>query len=208
MSAAARLFGATDPPLVLASRSASRRAMLEGAGLAFETVDAPVDERGLEARLGSAAPEIVALALAKAKARAGAEALSGRRALVLGSDSLVSVSGRRYDKPASREEAEAHLRAFSGRTMALHSAAALVQDGRMVWSAGRRASLKVRSLSDGFIAAYLDAEWPAIGACAGAFRIEGPGVHLFERIDGDRFTVLGVPLLPVLAALRKHGGLP
>ncbi len=126
---------------------------------------------------------------------------------MLGSDSLVEVEGRRFDKPASREEAAEHLRFFSGKVMTLHSAAALARDGRIVWIGGDFARLMVRDVSQDFIAAYLDAEWPAVSYCVGVFRIEGPGVHLFERIMGDQFTVLGMPLLPVLAALREEGAL-
>ncbi|MCH2488479.1 MAG: Maf family protein, partial [Erythrobacter sp.] len=126
---------------------------------------------------------------------------------VLGSDSLVEVEGRRFDKPGSRKEAAEHLRFFSGKTMTLHSAAALARQGRIVWIGGDFARLAVRDLSEDFIAAYLDAEWPAVSHCVGVFRIEGPGVHLIERIMGDQFTVLGMPLLPVLAALREEGAL-
>jgi septum formation protein len=190
--------------IVLASASASRRAMLAAAGVSFTAIPAAIDERALEAEMGEGAEAgEVAQALAAAKAAAVAEAHRGR--WVLGSDSLVEVAGRRFDKPASREEAAEHLRFFSGRTMTLHSAAALARDGRIDWVEGDFARLSVRELSEDFIAAYLDAEWPAVGACVGVFRIEGPGVQLFERISGDQFTVLGMPLLAVLAALRDRG---
>ena len=192
--------------LVLASKSASRRAMLEAAGVAFEAVPARIDERALEERLGDASADEIALTLARAKAAAVAILRPGR--LVLGSDSLVTVDGRRFDKPDSREDAARHLRFFSGRTMLLHSAAALLRDGQVLWSHAALATLRVRELSDGFIDSYLDAEWPAVGACVGVFRIEGPGVQLFEHIDGDQFTVLGMPLLPLLGALRELGEMP
>ena len=126
-------------------------------------------------------------------------------ALVLGSDSLVEVAGRRFDKPASRNAAAEHLRFFSGKAMHLHSAAALARDGAVIWQHGEVAVLQVRALSDSFIADYLAAEWPAVSACVGVFRIEALGVNLFESIEGSHFTVLGMPLLPVLAALRDHG---
>ena len=192
-------------PPVLASKSASRRAMLENAGVAFEAVSANVDERALEAEMAEAAPGEVAQALAAAKAVAVSQDMPGR--LVLGGDSLVEVDGQRFDKPGSAEQAAEHLRFFSGRTMHLHSAAALARDGRIAWIGHDRASLKVRELSDVFIADYLDAEWPAVAACVGVFRIEARGVQLFERIVGDQFTVLGMPLLQVLAALREEGAL-
>ena len=191
--------------MILASNSASRKAMLEAAGVAFVAEPAAVDERSLEAGLGAVPPATVALALAEAKARDVSTRHPG--ALVLGSDSLVEVAGRRFDKPASRDDAAEHLRFFSGKTMQLHSAAALVRDGRAVWHHTECASLTVRALSEPFIADYLDYEWPEVGHCVGVFRIEGRGVHLFETIDGSHFTVLGMPLLAVLAALRACGEL-
>jgi septum formation protein len=127
---------------------------------------------------------------------------------VLGSDSLVDVEGRRFDKPASREDAAAHLRFFAGKVMHLHSAAALARGEDILWSHGAMASLRVTAMSDAFIDAYLDAEWPAVAGCVGVFRIEARGVQLFEGIEGDHFTVLGMPLLPVLGALRDLGELP
>ena len=189
--------------IVLASQSASRKAMLEAAGVPFKAAPAHVDERGIEASLGDASPSEVALALAEAKALAGSAGHPGQ--LVLGSDSLVEVAGRRFDKPKSREDAADHLRFFSGKAMQLHSAAALARDGELVWRHGEVARLNVRSLSESFIADYLAAEWPEVRACVGVFRIEGRGVHLFESIEGSQFTVLGMPLLPLLGALRDAG---
>lgn len=189
--------------LILASKSASRRAMLDAAGVAHEAVPADIDERAVEANLEGAAPGEVAEALAIAKAAAVAALRPD--ALVLGSDSLVVCAGQRFDKPRSRAEAGEHLAFFSGTVMELHSAAALVRDGGCEWHHASLARLHVRELSPGFIEHYLDLEWPAIGHTVGAFRIEGPGVQLFEAIEGDQFTVLGMPLLPVLAALRKAG---
>jgi septum formation protein len=189
--------------LILASKSASRRAMLDAAGVSYESIPADIDERALEAGLAGAEPSDVAEALAVAKAAAVAALHPG--VLVLGSDSLVVCAGRRFDKPGSREEAGEHLRYFSGKMMELHSAAALVRDGGCLWSHASIAQLHVRDLSEDFIAHYLDLEWPAISHTVGAFRIEGPGVQLFEGIDGDQFTVLGMPLLPLLGALRDEG---
>ncbi|WP_260926061.1 Maf family protein [Novosphingobium sp. 9] len=191
--------------LILASQSASRRAMLEAAGIAHEPIPAHIDERALEAGLGDAPPEKIALALARAKAQAISAQAEGR--LVLGSDSLVECEGRRFDKPGSREGAAEHLRFFSGKVMRLHSAAALVRDGKVVWEAPARADLHVAPLSEAFIETYLDAEWPAIAGCVGCFRIEARGVQLFEHIEGDYFTILGMPLLKVQAALRQLGDL-
>ncbi|MBU1757164.1 MAG: Maf family protein [Alphaproteobacteria bacterium] len=192
--------------LILASGSASRQAMLEAAGVRFEVEKPDVDERALEAEMAGAEPEEIAQALSAAKA-AAVSALHPDTP-VLGSDSLVEVEGRRFDKPASREQAAEHLRFFSGKTMTLHSAAALAVDGRIVWVGSDFARLRVRELSEEFIAAYLDAEWPAVSYCVGVFRIEGPGVQLFASVMGDQFTVLGMPLLQVLAALREQAILP
>lgn len=190
--------------IVLASKSASRRAMLDAAGVAFEAQAADLDERALEAGLADAAPEQVALALAEAKALAIDEPARP----VLGSDSLVVVDRRRFDKPADREQAAEHLRFFSGKTMHLYSAAALARGGEVVWRHADVARLTVRDLSDNFIESYLAAEWPEVSYCVGVFRIEALGVQLFDTIEGDQFTVLGMPLLPVLGALRELGELP
>lgn len=189
--------------IVLASASASRQAMLAAAGVAFEAVPAAIDERALEAAMVGSAADEIAQALAAAKAAAVSADRAGE--WVLGSDSLVEVEGRRFDKPRSREEAAEHLRFFSGKIMTLHSAAALARDGRIDWIEGDFARLTVRELSEDFITAYLDLEWPAVSGCVGVFRIEGPGVQLFERVTGDQFTILGMPLFPVLAALRERG---
>lgn len=191
--------------ILLASKSASRRAMLDTAGIAHEAIPASLDERALEAGLAECAPGEIAEALSVVKAQAVASTHPGR--LVLGSDSLVMCGGRRFDKPESRARAAEHLHFFSGKVMELHSAAALVRDDTCEWSATSLARLHVRELSDGFIERYLDAEWPEVGHCVGVFRIEGLGVQLFDAIEGDHFTVLGMPLLGVLTALRELGEL-
>lgn len=191
--------------LILASQSASRRAMLTAAGVPHRAVPAYLDERALEAGLDGHAPDETARALACAKALAVSQ--DHPDALVLGSDSLVETAGRRFDKPASREDAGAHLRFFSGKVMRLHSAAALARGDAIIWQDSVTARLHVRDLSDAFIETYLDREWPQVAACVGVFRIEGLGAQLFERIEGDTFTILGMPLLPVLAALREQGEL-
>jgi len=192
--------------IVLASQSASRRAMLETAGIAFMAQPAHLDERAIEIGMKGATPDAIALALAEAKALAVSRQRPG--AIVLGSDSLVEVEGHRFDKPGTRAEAADHLRFFSGRTMQLHSAAALAIDGQAKWRHAALARLRVIEMSDAFITDYLDHEWPAVAGCVGVFRIEGRGVRMFEAIEGDHFTVLGMPLLAVLAALRELGELP
>ena len=191
--------------IVLASQSASRRAMLTAAGVPFEARNADVDETEIRRELiGVPACEIAGI-LAEAKALAVGMALPGR--VVLGGDSLVEVSGRLFDKPVSRENAAEHLRFFSGQEMHLHSAAVLMKDGKTLWRHCDVARLKVRKLGEDFIERYLAAEWPAVAGCVGVFRIEAMGVQLFEDIAGSHFTVLGMPLLPLLAALRANGEL-
>ncbi len=197
--------GLSRETIVLASGSASRKAMLEAAGVAFAVQPADVDERALEREMDGADAAEIAQALAAAKAGAVARTEAGK--LVLGSDSLVEVDGRRFDKPQSRAQAAEHLRFFSGKVMTLHSAAALARNERILWVGSDFARLRVRDLSENFIEAYLAAEWPDVSFCVGVFRIEGPGPHLFESIMGDQFTVLGMPLLQVLGALRDEGAL-
>lgn len=191
--------------LILASRSASRQAMLAAAGIIYEARPADVDEDAVRSAMGRADPGTIAQALADAKALAIA---APPDALVLGSDSLVFCGGRRFDKPACRAEAAEHLRGFSGQRMVLHSAATLVRGGAVIWRHAAAASLQVIAMSQGFIDDYLDHEWPAVAGCVGVFRIEGRGVQLFESIEGDYFTILGMPLLAVLGALRAEGLLP
>ena len=190
--------------IVLASKSASRRTMLTDAGVEFDVMPAAIDERELERTLGRVEPPRIATELARAKALS----IDAGTVPVLGSDSVLSVEGRRFDKPESRAQAADHLRFFSGRTMDLHSAAAIALGGRIRWDHCAHARLTVRNLSEDFIQRYLTAEWPEVGQCVGVFRIEALGVQLFEAIEGDHFTVLGMPLLPVLGALRELEELP
>lgn len=177
--------------------------MLEQAGVEFTQVPAQIDENGEKARHSD--PRSLATALAIAKA----QAVSSERPaeLVIGSDSVVSVDGRLFDKPRGRDEAAAHLRFFSGKSMELTSAVALATGGAAEWSHCDSALLQVRPLSEGFISAYLDAEWPDVGYCVGVFRLEARGVQLFETIDGSYFTILGMPLLPLLEELRGRGAI-
>lgn len=191
--------------LVLASTSAIRGTLLANAGVPYAAEAPGVDEQALKQGFPGD-DEALATRLAEAKALAVSEKRPG--ALVIGSDSLVSVEGRRFDKPAGRETAAEHLRAFSGRDMMLTSAVALARNGAVEWRFAGQATLAVRPLSEAFIASYLDTEWPEVRFCVGVFRLEGPGVQLFERIEGDHFTILGLPLLPLLGALRDRGALP
>lgn len=178
--------------------------MLTAAGVPFAALAAQVDEDAAKAALGRERPRDLADALAELKA----VKISAREpdALVLGSDSLAVLDdGTILDKPRDRDDAHAHLLRMSGRRHDLVSAAVIAEGGRPVWRHVEAARIHVRALSDPFIAAYLDAEWPAIAGCVGCYRVEGPGVQLFDRIDGSHFTVLGMPLLPVLGYLRQRG---
>ncbi|QNA85848.1 Maf-like protein [Sphingomonas sp. So64.6b] len=195
--------------LVLASKSASRRAMLTAAGVPFEAVAAGVDEESAKAAL--AGEGLAARDMADALAELKALKVSQRdgESLVLGSDSIVALEdGTMLDKPVDRAQAADHLRRLSGKRHELVSAAVMAEQGRAVWRIVDRAKMHVRPLSASFIETYLDAEWPAISGCVGCYRIEGPGAQLFSRIEGSQFTVLGMPLLPVLDYLRVRGVLP
>ena len=191
-------------PLILASASQIRQTMLDQAGIAHMAIAPDVDEAAIKARHDD--PGHAAIELAGAKALAVSGGYPG--AWVIGSDSMVTVGGRSFDKPASREEAADHLRVFSGKSMILTSTVALARDGSVDWAEADQATLKVRPLSEAFIQSYLDADWPSVGQCVGVFRLEGPGVQLFDSINGDHFTVLGMPLLPLLNALRQRGLVP
>jgi septum formation protein len=178
--------------------------MLEAADVAFEVEPSRIDESAVKREIGD--PRQIALGLAKAKATD----VSSRNAddWVIGSDSVVSVHGRLFDKPSNREEAAQHLRFFSGETMELTSGVALARAGTIEWIHGETCHLQVRVLTEGFIASYLDKEWPAVGHCVGVFRMEGRGVNLFRRVEGNHFAILGMPLIPLLEALRERGLIP
>jgi len=194
--------------LVLASRSSARRALLEAAGVRIEPDPADLDEAVFKGRLVGEGAD----ARAVAQALAGQKALvvSGRRPgeLVLGADQTLELDGTIYDKAASLDEARARLKLFSGRTHFLHSGAALARDGQLVWTMVDTARMTVRDLSDPFIAGYLLANQDAALSAVGGYWLEGQGAQLFSQVEGDYFTVLGLPLLPLLAELRRSGALP
>jgi nucleoside triphosphate pyrophosphatase len=190
-----------DQPLVLASQSRARRMLLENAGLACEAVPAAVDERALQREAGLAAPYEVALHLAKAKAVAVSS--SKRGSYVVGADQTLAVGERLFNKPADREQAMQQLSALAGRTHALHSAVTVVRDGEVLFAHVAVAWMAMRALTEREIEAYLDAAGDAVTSSVGAYQLESLGVHLFERIDGDHFTILGLPVLPLLAYFRE-----
>lgn len=185
--------------LILASTSPIRRHMLDVGGVDYEARRPAVDESAVKARLSDA--EKIAAELASAKALS----VGSDHDWIIGSDSVVSVGARLFDKPRDRDEAAEHLRSFSGKEMRLTSAVALARSGMVDWLHVETAILQVRQLSEEFVRSYLDAEWPDVGYTVGVFRLEARGVQLFSSIEGDHFTILGMPLLPLLGALRDRG---
>jgi septum formation protein len=194
-----------DQPLLLASQSAIRRAVLEAAGIPIEAQPAAIDERAIEAAAGVQDPAAVAALLAREKARAVSSIRPGR--LVLGADQTLALGDRRFSKPTDRVAARDQLMTLRGRTHALHSAVAAARNGEVVFEHCAVARLTMRPFSEPFLEAYLDVAGDAVLASVGAYQIEGLGLQLFERINGDHFTILGLPLPPVLEFLRYDGAL-
>jgi len=190
-------------PLVLASKSAVRRALIEAAGIPLEVAPADIDERAVEARAAAGSAADAASLLAREKARVGAGSARGR--WVVGADQTLALGPTRFTKPADRAAAREQLRKLSGRTHELHAAVALARDGRVIFSHVDTAKLTMRALSERFLDAYLDAAGAAVTASVGGYQLEGLGSHLFERIEGDYFTVLGLPLFALLGVLRREG---
>ena len=196
------LWLAADP-LVLASGSRVRQTLLEAAGVPTEVRAADIDERGMEAGAPPQPPGAIAALLAREKASVVEWRNPGR--LVLGADQILALDARRFAKPADRAAARAQLRALSGRTHELHSAIAFMQNTTVLFEHVSMARLTMRSFSDRFLDLYLDAIGSAATASVGAYQIEGLGIQLFERVDGDYFTVLGLPLMAALDFLRRRG---
>jgi septum formation protein len=191
-----------DRPLVLASKSESRRAILAGAGIPIEIVPADIDERSIEAGAGARDSSEVAKLLAREKALAVAAKRPGR--LVLGADQTLALGNRIFSKPADRTTARDQLIALRGKTHELHSALAVARDGAVVFEHHDSARLTMRAFSDGFLNRYLDAAGDVVTASVGAYQVESSGIHLFRRIEGSHFTILGLPLLPLLDFLRRE----
>jgi septum formation protein len=194
----------TPPRLVLASKSASRRMLLAQAGVSHDAEGSGVDERAVEAPLlaEGADPGTIAMHLAEAKALA----VSVRRpgALVLGADQTLGLGNERFVKPNNVLEAHAQLMRLAGRTHALHSALAVAEGGKLIWRHISVARLTMRPLSPAFIERYLAAGGGDVMASVGCYQLEGMGIQLFENIDGDYFTILGLPMLPLLTFLRDR----
>ena len=190
-------------PLILASQSRARQMLLANAGISFDAIPADIDERALQKNSGLSAPGEIAGLLAREKACFVSSKNPGR--YVVGADQTLALGNRLFSKPAGRTQAADQLRLLAGHTHELHSAVAVARDGKIVFSDVIVARMTMRRLDESEIEAYLDQAGQAVTTSVGAYQLEGLGVHLFERIEGDHFTILGLPLLPLLAFLRGEG---
>jgi septum formation protein len=189
-------------PLILASQSRARQALLANAGIDFEAVPAQIDERAVQQASQLSAPGDIAALLAREKSLSVSALLSDR--FVVGADQTLALGSRLFSKPAGRAQAAEQLRALAGGTHELHSAVAVARDGEILFADVTSARMTMRRLDAAEIDAYLDEVGEAVTSSVGAYQLEGPGIHLFERIEGDHFTILGLPLLPLLAFLRSE----
>lgn len=194
-----------DAPLVLASKSAARRALLDAARIPVEAVSVEVDERALEAQAArrGAGPATVALELARAKALAGCAQSPGR--LVIGADQTLALGDEAFHKPSDRAAARAQIARLAGRRHSLHAALVVALDGAILFETAQSAHLTMRPLDDVALDAYLTAAGDAVLSSVGGYQLEGLGIHLFEAVEGHHAVILGLPLLPLLGFLREHG---
>jgi septum formation protein len=189
-------------PLILASQSQARQALLASAGIAFAAIPAEIDERAIQLASGLSSPGEIAALLARKKAVSVSLRHPGQ--FVVGADQTLALQERLFSKPADRAQAAEQLRALAGRMHELHSAVAVARDGETLFADAAVARMTMRTLDAAAISAYLDAAGEAVTRSVGAYQLEGFGVHLFERIEGDHFTILGLPLLPLLKFLRSE----
>jgi nucleoside triphosphate pyrophosphatase len=189
-------------PLILASQSRARKMLLANAGIQFEALPADIDERAVQENSGLTAPADIASLLAREKALFVSSQRPGR--FIVGADQTLALGDRLFSKPAGRDSAAEQLRALAGRVHELHSAVAVAQNGKILFADASVARMSMRPLDEDGINAYLDQAGEAVTMSVGAYQLEGLGVHLFERIDGDHFTILGLPLLSLLAFLRSE----
>jgi septum formation protein len=189
-------------PLILASQSRARQALLANAGITFEAIPADIDERVVQGNSGLTAPDNIALLLAREKALFVSAKYPGR--YVVGADQTLAFGNRLFSKPAGRARAADQLRALAGQSHQLCSAVAVARDGKIVFADVSIARMTMRGLSGDEIKSYLEEAGEAVTSSVGGYQLEGLGVHLFERIEGDHFTILGLPLLPLLAFLRSE----
>lgn len=197
-------FWSAPAPLILASKSLARRTMLSAAGIPIEIVHAQIDERALERTLGERRdPDELALILSWEKASTVSFKMPSR--LVIGADQTLAMGSVRFNKPVNRDDAREQLQRLRGQSHTLHSAVTLVQDGSVMFKVVDTARLRMRAFSDQFLEEYLEAAGPSVTESVGGYQLEKLGVHLFERVEGDYFTILGMPLLPLLAFMRQKG---
>ncbi|KYH02416.1 Maf family nucleotide pyrophosphatase [Bradyrhizobium sp. DOA1] len=189
-------------PLILASQSSARKMLLANAGLEFKAITADIDERGIQAASKLSNPREIGLLLAREKAKAVSAHHPG--SYVIGADQTLALGDRLLNKPAGRAQAMAQLRDLAGNSHELNSAVAIAHDGKIVFEDVSIARMTMRQMSEAELSAYLDAAGDVVTTSVGAYQLEGLGIHLFERIEGDHFTVLGLPLLPLLAFLRRE----
>ncbi len=190
-------------PLILASQSRTRRMLLDNAGISFESEPAGIDERKIQQTSGLSAPADVAALLAREKSLFVSSRRSGR--YVVGADQTLALGTQLFSKPASRLQAAEQLRALAGHRHELYSAVAAARDGKILFEKVAVAHMTMRPLSEGAIEAYLGEAGAAVTSSVGAYQLEGLGAHLFDRVEGDHFTILGLPLLPLLAFFRSKG---
>jgi len=189
-------------PLILASQSRARQMLLANAGIDFKAVPADIDERAVQQSSGLTSPGEIAALLAREKAAAVSSQRSGQ--FVVGADQTLALGARLFSKPAGRTQAANQLRVLAGNRHELHSAVAVARDGKILFEATSSAGMTMRQLTETEIDAYLNEAGEAVTSSVGAYQLEGLGVHLFERIEGDHFTILGLPLLQLLAFLRSE----
>jgi septum formation protein len=189
-------------PLILASQSRARQMLLANAGIAFESEPAGIDERRIQQKSNLSAPGEIAALLAREKSLFVSRRRAGRYAV--GADQTLALGARLFSKPAGRAEAAEQLHALAGRSHELYSAVAVARDGKILFENVAMARMSMRRLSEAEITAYLDEAGAAVTSSVGAYKLEGLGVHLFERIEGDHFTILGLPMLALLEFLRSE----
>ncbi|UPK35805.1 Maf family nucleotide pyrophosphatase [Bradyrhizobium sp. 186] len=189
-------------PLILASQSGARKLLLANAGLEFKAITADIDERGIQRTSKLSSPREIALLLAREKAKAVSAHHPG--SYVIGADQTLALGDRLFNKPSGRAQAMAQLHELVGKSHELNSAAAVARDGKIIFEDVSVARMTMRQMTEAELSAYLDAAGDAVTSSVGAYQLESLGIHLFERIEGDHFTILGLPLLPLLAFLRRE----
>lgn len=190
--------------LILASGSSVRATLLRQAGMSFDIVDSRLDEDDVKQRFAASETTALALRLAAEKALAVSRLPENADAIVIGADQILSCAGKRFDKPKSMAQARDNLLFLRGRTHILHSSVALAKNGVIIWGLGEEAKLTMRGFTQDFLDTYLASLGDKVMKSVGCYQLEGPGIQLFEQIEGDYFTILGLPLLPLLAELRRQ----